>query len=63
MVSSGKLGGRTIGGNSAPVNTVSPCAGKLGGKTIGGNSPIDFTAIKLGNNSFLAQATVGILLQ
>jgi hypothetical protein len=27
--------------------------------TIGGNSPIDFTAIKLGNNSFLAQATVG----
>ncbi|VVH65590.1 Ferric siderophore transport system, periplasmic binding protein TonB [uncultured Gammaproteobacteria bacterium] len=58
-VTPGKLGGRTIGGNSAPVNTVSPCAGKLGGRTIGGNSPIDFTAIKLGNNSFLAQATVG----
>jgi hypothetical protein len=40
-------------------NFVTKVTGKLGGRTIGGNSSIDFTAIKLGNNSFLAQATVG----
>ena len=36
-------------------NTITQITGKLGGASIG--TPIDFTAIKLGNHSFLAQTT------
>ncbi|AYQ57216.1 hypothetical protein MS2017_1531 [Bathymodiolus thermophilus thioautotrophic gill symbiont] len=40
-------------------NIVTKITGKLGGSMIGGNGVFDFTAIKLQQNLFLAQATVG----
>jgi hypothetical protein len=56
----GKLGGRTIGGNSSIKRLTTVTPGKLGGRTIGGNSaPVNTVSRQIAILTFCERAITG----